>query len=76
MGDKRRRNVLNVPGAWYVDSECISCGLCVGEAPACFKLTDDGATAFVYKQPQGGAELQAAESAMGACPVQAIGNDG
>jgi len=39
-------------------------------------MTDDGSTAFVFKQPAGGAESDEASSAMIDCPVEAIGNDG
>jgi ferredoxin len=76
MANKVRRNILNIPGSWYVDSECISCGICAGEAPANFKLADDGSTAFVFKQPTSPDEIKQSESAMSSCPVQAIGNDG
>jgi ferredoxin len=76
MSNKLRRNILGLPGPWYVDSECISCGICAGEAPANFKLADDGSAAFVFKQPSSPEEMKRSESAMEACPVQAIGNDG
>lgn len=76
MAKKEDRNSLNVPGAWYVDSGCIACGACVGEAPANFRLADDGSAAFVFEQPTGAGELRQCASAMDACPVQAIGNDG
>jgi len=76
MPNKLRRNIVNIAGPWYVDSECISCGICAGEAPSNFKLADDGSTAFVFKQPLGAEELAQSESAMDACPVQAIGKDG
>jgi len=76
MPDKLDRNKLSVPGPWYVDSACISCGICVGEAPANFKPADDGSAAFVFKQPSSPEEARQSEAAMEACPVQAIGKDG
>jgi ferredoxin len=76
MSDKLRRNILGRPGPWYVDSECISCGICAQEAPANFQLADDGSTAFVFKQPTGAEEIARSEAAMDSCPVQAIGKDG
>ena len=76
MANKQDRNSMNIPGAWYVDSGCIGCGACTGEAPANFKLSDDGSVAFVFSQPSGPGELGQCASALDACPVQAIGNDG
>jgi ferredoxin len=39
-------------------------------------MSDDGSTAFVFKQPAGGNETEEAAAAMNDCPVEAIGNDG
>ncbi len=75
MANKADRNAHNVAGPWYVDTNCIACTLCTTDAPANFVMTDDGSTAFVFKQPSG-PELAEAATAMGDCPVQAIGNDG
>ena len=66
----------NVPGAFYVDKECILCSLCVDIAPESFKESDAGDHDVVYKQPEGEDELAAAMDAMEQCPVDAIGNDG
>jgi ferredoxin len=74
MADKGKRLAGNVPGPWYVDDTCIGCEACVGEAPAIFDMRDG--LAVVTKQPGSEAETSAAESAMSACPVEAIGNDG
>ena len=76
MADPTQKNSLNVAGAWYVDSACISCGVCASMAPSSFKIAEDGSTAFVFKQPSAGAEADEAGSAMADCPVEAIGNDG
>ena len=76
MAKPTQRNALNPAGAWYVDSSCIACGLCASLAASNFKMADDGSTAYVFKQPAGGAESDEASSAMIDCPVEAIGNDG
>ncbi|MFP4372220.1 MAG: ferredoxin, partial [Halanaerobium sp.] len=46
---------------------------CVSEAPDNFEMDE---YAYVYKQPENEAEREACESALEACPVDAIGNDG
>ena len=73
MADKSDKVADNVDGTWYVDNNCISCGLCVSEAPEVFKLNDDE-VAYVFKQAP--ADDAAAQTAMDGCPVEAIGNDG
>lgn len=76
MATASERSPLNPSGAWYVDSSCVACGLCASLAPSNFMMSDDGSTAFVYKQPVGPAETEESASAMGDCPALAIGNDG
>jgi len=75
MANKAASSKLNVPGKYYVDDQCTACGICEGEAPEVFKMSDDGSTAFVYKQPSTPDEESKAESAMNSCPSSAIGND-
>ncbi len=75
MADKSARRDENAAGSWYVDENCIGCGLCAGEAPENFEM-DGEDLAFVKKQPADGAETEASTSAMESCPVDAIGNDG
>jgi ferredoxin len=75
MSNKADRVPANVPGPWYVDSTCIACAVCTGDAPSNFAMADDGSSAYVFKQPSG-PEIAQAATAMGDCPVQAIGNDG
>ena len=65
----------NVPGPFYVNSECIGCGLCVGTAEAHFKMKDDDSAAFVYKQPANEAEQALCEEARSDCPSDAIGQE-
>jgi ferredoxin len=69
----------NVSGPYYVDTECIACDLCVDTAPNHFKMVegkDKIPHAYVFKQPETDEEKDDCEDAMGACPVDAIGDDG
>ena len=75
MADKNNKVKDNVAGAWYVDDQCIACGMCISEAPENFDMNDDD-MAYVKKQPEGDEELEACEDAKDECPVEAIGNDG
>jgi ferredoxin len=74
MANANDRVAENVEGQFYVDEQCIACGLCVGEAPENFDMGDG--YAYVYKQPENDEEKEACESALELCPVDAIGNDG
>ncbi len=76
MANKKDRVKDNMPGKYYVDSNCIACSACVIEAPDHFKMNDDEGHAFVYNQPSSDKALEACENALAACPVEAIGNDG
>ena len=66
----------NVPGAFFVDKECILCSLCVDVAPENFKESDEGDHDVVYKQPENDEELEACRDAMEQCPVDSIGEVG
>jgi len=76
MADKNNRYPDNVPGAFYVDSECILCSLCADLAPSNFRESDEGDHDHVSKQPENAEELQACTDALEQCPVDAIGRDG
>ncbi|RMF78869.1 MAG: ferredoxin [Nitrospirae bacterium] len=76
MADPNDKQPLNVPGPWYVDSECINCDVCRETAPCCFKEAEDDEYSYVFKQPETEEEIAACEEAMEECPVEAIGNDG
>lgn len=56
---------------YYVNENCIGCGLCSGVCPEVFSMTEAGvAQALTQDVP---AEQEAlAEAAMNDCPVQAI----
>ena len=65
----------NAPGSWYVDDQCICCGLCENVAPDTFRLSDDNSHNVVYRQPQTSSELADAQNAHERCPVEAIGSN-
>ena len=75
MADKSDKSEQNVSGKYYVDRQCIDCGLCQDTSPEVFGRSDDG-VAFVQHQPANEAETASCVEAMEACPVQAIGDDG
>ncbi len=72
MADPSNKVPENVAGPWFVDDECIECGLCLDVAPKNFDLADEG-HAYVSKQPVGQDEESAVRDAMEQCPVDAIG---
>ena len=76
MADPNDRVPENVPGTYYVDTNCIDCDVCRDTSPECFTRADRGGYSFVFKQPQTDAERALCEEALMACPVEAIGNDG
>jgi len=76
MADKSEKQPENVPGLWYVDTNCIDCDVCRETAPNNFIQQKDKGYSYVYKQPENDDEKAQAREAMEACPVEAIGNDG
>lgn len=76
MADKNSKFSENKPGKFYVDDQCIACDACVMEAPGFFAMNDDDGHAYVKLQPKTQLELDECRSAMEACPVEAIGEDG
>lgn len=66
----------NVPGNYFVDSNCIACDTCVGIAPRHFTLTQNYDHAIVVLQPKTEKELSACNEALSCCPVSAIGTIG
>ncbi len=76
MADIDEKNEKNVPGKFYVDSNCIDCDLCRESAPDFFARDDDEGVSYVKKQPVTDEELASCTEAMEGCPVQAIGDDG
>jgi ferredoxin len=76
MADPEDKLPDNVPGAWYVDSNCIDCDVCRTTAPNNFEANEDEGYSFVSKQPANDEEKALMEEAMESCPTEAIGNDG
>jgi len=76
MADKDSKRSENVPGAFYVDDQCIACDACIVEAPKFFKMNDEEGFAFVCLQPQTEKEFKNCIEALECCPVEAIGDDG
>ena len=71
MADAKRRVASNVEGDFFVDSSCINCSVSRDYAPNTFG--DEGAHAFVKNQPSSEPDTLAAQMALLACPVAAIG---
>ena len=75
MADPDHKVKENVPGAFYVDENCIGTCFCCDEAPDNIKMSDEG-YAYFYKQPETPVEKQQCKAALTGCPVNAIGDDG
>ena len=73
VGNKFKENVA---GQFYVDDSCIDCDLCRQAAPNNFKRLDGAGYSIVFKQPENPQEATQCQQAKGACPVEAIGDDG
>ncbi len=75
MANPKKFFTDNTPGPWYVDDQCICCGLCENVAPETFRMSDDNSHHIVHHQPLTPEELADAENACDRCPVEAIGKD-
>ena len=76
MADPTNRVPDSVPGAYYVDHECIDCDLCREVAPENFQRSEDEGYSYVTKQPETSDEAAQCQEALPSCPVEAIGDDG
>ncbi len=76
MADKTKKWSDNASGMFFVDDQCIDCDACRTEAPEHFTRNDEHGYSYVYKQPVTPAEIEKAQAALEACPVEAIGRDG
>lgn len=56
---------------FFVNSNCIGCGLCEGTCPAVFSMSDAGVAVAAEQEVSGETEALAME-AMAGCPVSAI----
>lgn len=76
MAVKENKISENVRGKFYVDDQCISCGLCREIAPEIFGSVNGSDASFVKKQPSTDNEVDLCTEALESCPVDAIGQDG
>ena len=76
MAEKDKKWSDNAEGKFYVDDQCIDCDACRTEAPNFFTRNDSHGYSYVFKQPTTSEEIEQCVSAMEACPVEAIGQDG
>ncbi|MBI4432006.1 MAG: ferredoxin [Candidatus Omnitrophica bacterium] len=76
MADKANKYPENVPGAFYVDTQCIDCDLCRQTAPNNFDRNQAGGYSYVKKQATTPEEEAQCKEAKEGCPVEAIGSDG
>lgn len=74
MAEKDSKVEENTPGKWYVDTNCILCGLCEETAPENFAASEE--FDYVKKQPENDEETELCRQAMEECPVESIGDDG
>ena len=74
MADKANKVPENAAGQFFVDTECIGCGVCVDTAPENFVMNDDN-LAYVFKQPENEGETEQCNEAVDTCPVEAIGTE-
>lgn len=76
MADAENKVPENTDGPFYVDDQCIDCGVCVETAPDHFAQNEDEGYAYVKRQPDDDEERDACREALEECPVEAIGDDG
>ncbi len=76
MADCTEKLPDNVPGKFYVDSNCIDCDVCRTTAPNNFAANEDEGYSYVSKQPENDEEEELCQQAIEECPVEAIGDDG
>ncbi len=76
MANINDRLPVNVPGNWYVDASCVTCGMCDAAVPTVFRLMENLEHNYVHHQPATEEELRAAMDAKEHCPTESIGNDG
>src|SRR3954471_21327440 len=75
MAEYKDRFEQNIPGRWYVDTECIDCDLCRETAPETFRREEEIGFSVVFRQPQTPEAVERAEEARAGRPTEAIGND-
>ena len=75
MAELESKVAGNVDGRFYVDEDCIDCGVCIEIAPENFAANEDEGHAFVAKQPTTDEGIALCLEAIEECPVDAIGDD-
>ncbi len=76
MAEFENKYPENANGKFYVDDQCIDCGLCQDTAPDNFTRSDDGHYSYVKAQPTNEEQEALCVEVMDLCAVEAIGNDG
>jgi ferredoxin len=76
VADRPSKQPQNIPGAWYVDTTCTPCRVCLKEASNLLRYNEDETAVYFFKQPETQEETASAQRAMEVCPSLAIGNDG
>ena len=56
---------------YFVNENCIACGLCTSVCPEVFSMGDEG-TAVAIEEDVSDADAESAAEAMDSCPVSAI----
>ena len=56
---------------FFVNDDCIGCGLCASVCPEVFSMTDDGVAKAISSNVEG-STASCAEKALNQCPVSAI----
>ena len=62
----------NVPGRYYVSTECEGCAYCASVAPDNFDFDKPSNTYFIGRQPKTPEEIELVLEAIEDCPVDAI----
>jgi ferredoxin len=73
MADQNKKWADNIPGKYFVDEQCIDCDACRTEAPNNFTRNDEHGYSYVFNQPKNEDEEVQCQTALEACPVEAIG---
>ena len=76
MANLNDRLPENVPGRFYVDSSCIDCDICRGNAPLFFTRNDNIGFSVVHRQPTTLEDIALCEEALQGCPTESIGREG
>ena len=70
----RERHVLNAPGEWYVDTDCIDCSAARTVAPGL--IVEGGGQSVFARQPETEEELMMAWRARLLCPTASVRSEG